>query len=354
MTVPRLARWLLGLLLLLVIATAGAGWWFWQRLEEPYKGFSEAEVFVDIPQGSGARVIGKRLAEAGVVRDELTFRAALLRSGLARDLRAGEYRFDRAARVDEIINRLVQGDVYRRLLTFREGLTIAEMAQVFAASGLGTADDFVSAASDASLIRALDPEAKTLEGYLYPETYGLPRGTPAAELARLMVSHFEKAFDEELRRAAAEQGLTVRQVVTIASLVEKETARDDERPLVGAVYRNRLKMGMGMQADPTVIFALQLAGRWDGNLSRADLDFDSPYNTYKYAGLPPGPIAAPSRASLVAALHPAEVDYLYFVSRNDGSHVFATTLAEHNRNVQQWQVQFFRERRLRGQRDQHR
>lgn len=348
MSLARIARWTLAALVLIAVVAGGVGWWFLQRLDEPYQGFPDAEIFVDIPPGSGARVIGRRLAESGVVRDELTFRAALLRSGLARDLKAGEYRFDQPARVDEVINRLVQGDVYRRLVTFREGLTVAEMAQVFAASGLGAAEDFVAAANDASPIRALDADAKTLEGYLYPETYGLPRGTPASELARLMVSHFEKAFDEELRRAAAEQRLTVRQVVTLASLVEKETAREEERPLVGAVYRNRLKMGMGMQADPTVIYALQLAGRWNGNLSRADLEYDSPYNTYKYAGLPPGPIAAPSRPSLVAAVHPAEVDYLYFVSKNDGSHVFATTLAEHNRNVQQWQVQFFRERRLRG------
>jgi UPF0755 protein len=349
MSIARIVRWTLAALVLVLIAAGGVGWWFLQRLDQPYKGFTDAEVFVDIPQGSGARVIGRRLAETGVVRDELTFRAALVRSGRARDLKAGEYRFDRPARVDEVIARLIQGDVYRRLVTFREGLTMAEMAEVFAASGLGSADDFVAASRDPSPIRALDAEAKDLEGYLYPETYGLPRGTPAAELVRLMVSHFEKAFDEGLRRAAAEQGLSVRQVVTLASLVEKETAREEERPLVGAVYRNRLKMGMGMQADPTVIYALQLAGRWNGNLSRADLEYDSPYNTYKYAGLPPGPIAAPSRPSLAAAVHPAAVDYLYFVSKNDGSHVFATTLAEHNRNVQQWQVQFFRERRLRSQ-----
>jgi UPF0755 protein len=347
MTFRRALRWILPTLLIVILAAAGVGWWFVQHLDDPYKGYSSDEVFVDIPAGAGARAIGRRLVDAGVVRDELTFRAALLRDGRARDLKAGEYRFDQPSSADAVIERLVQGDVYRRLLTFREGLTIAEMAEVFAASGLGTADAFIAAAADPSPIRALDPDAKSLEGYLYPETYGLPRGTPASELVRLMVTHFEKAFDEELRRAAAEQGLSVREVVTLASLVEKETAREEERPLVGAVYRNRLKIGMGMQADPTVIYALQLARRWNGNLSRADLQFESPYNTYRNAGLPPGPIAAPGRPSLLAAVHPAAVDYLYFVSRNDGSHVFATTLAEHNRNVQQWQVQFFRERRLR-------
>ncbi|MGE0865767.1 MAG: endolytic transglycosylase MltG, partial [Vicinamibacterales bacterium] len=132
---------------------------------------------------------------------------------------------------------------------------------------------------------------------------------------------------------------------TLASLVEKETASGDERPLVAAVYRNRMKIRMGMQADPTVIYALQKAGKYDGNLSRSDLQFDSPYNTYRYAGLPPGPIASPGRASLAATVKPAAVDYLYFVSRNDGTHVFATTLAEHNRNVQTWQVEYFRKLR---------
>ena len=160
-----------------------------------------------------------------------------------------------------------------------------------------------------------------------------------------MVAGFKKAFDAELRAAAAADGLTVRQVVTLASLVEKETASSDERPLVAAVYRNRMKIGMGMQADPTVIYALQKAGKYDGNLSRSDLQFDSPYNTYRYAGLPPGPIASAGRASLAATVKPASVDYLYFVSRNDGTHVFASTLAEHNRNVQTWQVEYFRKRR---------
>jgi UPF0755 protein len=160
-----------------------------------------------------------------------------------------------------------------------------------------------------------------------------------------MVAGFKTAFPEELRAAAKEQGLTVRQVVTLASLVEKETAAGDERPLVAAVYRNRLRIGMGMQADPTVIYALQKAGQYRGNLTRENLQFDSPYNTYRYAGLPPGPIASPGRASLVAAVKPAAVDYLYFVSKNDGTHVFASTLDEHNRNVFTWQVEYFRRQR---------
>jgi UPF0755 protein len=162
------------------------------------------------------------------------------------------------------------------------------------------------------------------------------------------VDRFQQGLSPEITAAAKERDLSVRELVTLASLVEKETGRAEERPIVAAVYANRLRIGMGLQCDPTVIYALQKAGRYDGNLRRDDLAFDSPYNTYRYAGLPPGPIAAPGQGSLAAAARPAQVPYLYFVSRNDGSHEFATTLDEHNRNVRKYQVQYFRERRLSG------
>jgi UPF0755 protein len=219
------------------------------------------------------------------------------------------------------------------------------MAAIFEEKGFGPASEFIAAASKPGPIRALDPRAPDLEGYLFPDTYTLPRRTTAEELVARMVARFEKALTPETRQLAASRGLSVRELVTLASLVEKETARAEERPLVAAVYANRLKVGMGMQCDPTVIYALERAGRYTGNLTRADLQFDSPYNTYRYAGLPPGPIAAPGQASLEAAANPATVPYLYFVSRNDGSHAFATTLDEHNRNVQEYQVRYFRERR---------
>ena len=177
----------------------------------------------------------------------------------------------------------------------------------------------------------------------------MPRDTTAAKLVGLMVGRFRQLFTSDMQQAAQALELTPRQAVTLASLVEKETAQPSERPIVAAVYVNRLKIGMGMQADPTVIYALQRAGRYDGNLRRDDLSFDSPYNTYRYAGLPPGPIASPGLASLQAAVAPAAVDYLYFVSRNDGSHVFARTLVEHNENVRQYQVLYFREQRAKAE-----
>ena len=341
----RLLKYLLLFLLIVVVVGGVAAYFGVSRIYEPYKGYDVAEVFVDVPTGAGPNAIGDRLIAAGVVRDAMTFRGALWLSGRARDLKAGEYRFDQAMTPLDVIDKIARGDVYRRLITFREGLTINEMAKVFEDSGFGKAADFVKAASDPTAIKPIDPGAPDLEGYLFPETYTLPRDTPASALVAQMVGLFEKSFTPEMRAAVQARGLTVREAVTVASLVEKETAVAAERPIVAAVYLNRQRIGMPMQADPTVIYALQRAGRYNGNIRRDDLQFDSPYNTYRYPGLPPGPIAAPGRAALAAVVQPAEVDYLYFVSKNDGSHVFARTLDEHNRNVQEWQVEYFRRQR---------
>ena len=331
-----------GLALVVCLSAAAAVALVSQRMSEPYQGFTGAEQFVDIPAGTGTAAIGRRLIDAGIVRDGMTFRTALWWTGQSRALQAGEYRFDRPASPRDVVARLARGDVYAPRITFPEGLTIEEMADLYESRAFGDAGDFVEAARDASLVRDIDPIAPDLEGYLFPETYPVPRGTPAASLVRAMVARFRATYDEGLQASAAAQGLTARQVLTLAALVEKETGQPAERPLVAAVYRNRLRIGMGLQADPTVIYALRKAGRYTGNIRRQDLQMDSPYNTYRYAGLPPGPIAAPGRASIEAALMPASVPYLYFVSRNDGSHVFAETLDEHNRNVRQYQILYFR------------
>jgi UPF0755 protein len=320
----------------------------YMRINQPYRGYEAAEQFVEIPPGAGSRAIGDRLVAAGIVRDAATYRSALWMSGEGRHLKAGEYRFDREMTPFEVIDRLARGDVYVINLTFPEGLTIAEMAKLFESHGLGPAQTFVTAAGDAQLIHAIDPAAHDLEGYVFPDTYALPRHTTAAQLMKLAIERFERVFTPEMRRDAAARQLTVRQAVTLASIVEKESARTDERPLVASVYVNRLRIRMPLQCDPTVIYALSRAGRYNGNIHREDLSIDSPYNTYRYPGLPPGPIASPGRGALEAAVHPATSEYLYFVSRNDGSHEFAKTLDEHNRNVQKYQVQYFRERRSGG------
>ena len=322
---------LVSLLVVVVLVGGGAAafvFYMVNRIQQPYKGFPEPERFVEIPSGTGAAEIRRRLVESGVVSDELAFRAALMWTGQSRALNAGEYRFERPMSVVDVVEKLARGDVYGHPITFPEGLTIREMAEIVESRGFGKADEFIKAARDGSLVNDLDPAAKDLEGYLFPETYTLPRGTPVATLVSLMVERFRDTYTTLEAKRGGKVDLSTRQIVTLASLVEKETGKAEERPLVAAVYRNRLDQNMAMQADPTVVYALVKAGTYDGNIRKRDLSFDSPYNTYKYAGLPPGPIASPGRAALEAALAPADVDYLYFVSRNDGSHAFAETLAK--------------------------
>ena len=323
---------LLVLLVVLILVAAGLAFWGRNRILSPYRGFAGPEVIVELEQGSSVAAIANRLAAEGVIPDALTFRIAARLNGYDRKLQAGEYRFAGEATPYDVMLRLAAGDTYRRPVTFPEGLTVVEMGAVFERSELGSADDFVQAAVP-SLIAELDPGAHSLEGYLFPDTYTLSRRAGAAEFVRAMVMRFGKAFDSALRDEATARGMSVRDVVTLASLIEKETGRADERATVSAVYHNRLRIGMPLQCDPTVIYALMLARKWNGNLRRVDLEMNSPYNTYRVKGLPPTPIASPGRASLEAALRPADIDYLYFVSRNDGSHVFAKTLAEPNRNV---------------------
>ena len=331
----RIATWLL-VVIVAVIGAIGAR----IALAEmrPYKGYVQSELFVDIPPGSAPASIGRRLADLGVIRDTLGFRYELARTRTSGHLQAGEYRFDRPMSVQEVVAKIARGDVYLLPITFREGLTLREMAQVFESKGFGPAADFIAAASDGQLIHGLDPAARDLEGYLFPDTYAMVRHATATQLVARMVAGFEKVLTPQLRAAAAARGLSVRELVTLASIVEKETGNPEERPLVAAVYANRLRIGMALQCDPTVIYALQRASRYDGNLTRENLHVDSPYNTYRYAGLPPGPIANPGRASLEAAAQPADVPYVYFVSRGDGSHAFASTLNEHNHNVFEFQI----------------
>jgi UPF0755 protein len=333
-------------LVLLVILGCGAlAGMAWTRLQAPYKGYTATEQFVQIPAGAGAAEIRERLVGAGVVQDGLTLRLALRWTGASRDLQAGEYRFDRPMTAVEVVSKIARGDIYGQRITFPEGLTIRDMASLYESRGLGKARDFVQAARNTALIRDLDPAASDLEGYLFPDTYTVGRTAVASQLIESMVAGFRAAYPGDARQPGDQPPLTPRQLVTLASLIEKETGKSEERPIVSAVYRNRLRIGMGMQADPTVVYALQKAGRYDGNIRKEDLSINSPYNTYKYPGLPPGPIASPGKASLDAAVQPADADFLFFVSRNDGSHVFAKTLAEHNRNVQEFQVQYFHQRR---------
>lgn len=337
-------RRLLVALGLVAAVTLAGGWYLLARARaEVYRGWSGEAVELVVEPGWSGRRIFAELAAAGVIRHPLLARAVHRFELGSPALHAGEYRFDRAATVAEVLSRLTTGDVVTYPVTIIEGLTLDETAAAILAAGFGNEADLRQAVHDPALVRDLDPEARDLEGYLYPETYRFARGTSSREVIATMVGTFRSRWRDEVVPLLA-AGTRPRQLVILASIVEKESSLDAERPLVAAVYRNRLDRGIGLYADPTIIYALKRLGRWDGNLRKTDLAMDSPYNTYRVAGLPPGPICSPAVAALRAAARPADVPYLYFVSRNDGSHVFATTLAEHNRNVEQWQRRYWRER----------
>jgi UPF0755 protein len=289
-----------------------------------------------VPPGASVRDIGIQLYGMGLVRHPVVFQAMVVVRGDQGRLRAGEYAVPGGLDLGQIVDKLVRGDVVRHVVTFPEGTSLEDMARIVAGQGMAPAE-FLAAARDPAPMRELDPEAPDLEGYVFPDTYDVSRapGAPAALVGRA-VRRFRQVIGPDLPAVKAGT-LTLRQVVTLASLVEMETARPEERPRVAAVFRNRLAKRMLLQTDPTVIYALRKGGTYDGNIRKEDLEIDSPYNTYRYPGLPPGPIASPGRASLQAAVHPAPVPDLYFVSRNDGSHEFSRTLAEHQRWVNLYQ-----------------
>lgn len=319
------------LFLLLLLAAAGAAAWVWFCIEKPYQGFAQDGVFVTVPKGASRRTVGRLLERDGVVRSAIAFEIYARRHP-RRTLEAGEYFFNHAAPGKEIFWKLANGDVYEEPFTVREGETMFDIARNLEKAKYMTAEEFLKVASDAVLIQDIAPDAKTLEGFLFPATYHLSRHPVAVELTSAMV----KRFKEEWARIAAEGGKeihAVSSVVTLASLVERETPKRDERPLVAGVFENRLRKGMLLQCDPTVSYALERIGEYKGTLTSKDLRFDSPYNTYEHTGMPPGAIGNPGGASLRAALQPAETDYLYFVANTQGGHFFAATLAQHNKNV---------------------
>ena len=312
--------------LVAVLVIAFALWFAWAALLPLQP--SETK-FVLLRPGWSTRHIAQDLQREGVIRSSAAFLMLQYAEGL-KTLKAGEYKFDEPASALDVWRRLVRGDVYARTVVVPEGYTMFDIATAVEQAGLGPAADFLTAAKgDVFLLREIDPAAQSLEGYLFPDTYQFTRIDTAHDMAAAMVHRF--------RREAQKIGLLgnadTHRIVTMASIVEKETAVAEERPLVASVYYNRLARNMALGADPTVVYAALLAGRYRGTIYQSDLQFDSPYNTYKYPGLPPGPIANPGVASLQAAMHPAQSDFLYFVSDNNGHHRFARTAEEHDRNV---------------------
>lgn len=320
-------RVLVFLFLLLIL---GVGY-VYLALYRPYQGFPSGGVYVDIPHGASLRTISRVLDENGVVRSRFAFEG-LCRSRKQRTLEAGEYYFDHPVDAFEVYDAIANGRVFVKEFVIPEGYTMFDIADLAASEGFLTRDEFLNAARDASPVRDIAPDAPTLEGFLFPATYEFPRHMTGKDMADAMV----KKFRQEWLSLPSENtlpGRNLQSVVTLASLVERETPRPEERPHVAGVFENRLRIGQPLQCDPTVAYALTLAGAYSGKLSGGDLRFASPYNTYENKGLPPGPIANPGEAALRAALDPARTDDLYFVANTEGGHFFSKTLQEHNKNV---------------------
>jgi len=310
--------------LLAVAAVAIAGWAAWTLFVPLSPG---GQKFVLLRPGYSSRKIASELRSAGVIRSENAFLLWHYWHHKGR-LKAGEYMFDKPANEIAVHRRLVHGDVYVHTVVIPEGYTMFDIAKAIEDAGLGSRQEFLTAVrSQAALINELDPEARSLEGYLFPNTYQFTRTQSMADMVAIMV----KAF----RQVAQQIGLSsdVHRTVTMASIIEKETAVPEERPIVASVYYNRLDKRIALDADPSVIYAKLIDGSYQGSLHHADMQVESPYNTYRHAGLPPGPIGNPGRSSLEAAMHPATTDYYYFVSNGNGHHRFASSLEEHNRNV---------------------
>lgn len=309
-----------------VLVAGAAAIWAETQIHQPYQGF-QAPVLIELPHGTSTRGMAAQLARAGVIRSEWQFLAARLLARGAR-LEAGEYLFEKPASATEVFGRIARGDIHFLELVVPEGFNIFDIAEALPKVRL-SGEAFLQAVKNPALIRDLDPTAGSLEGYLFPDTYRVYKHTTAEQLAGMMVMRFRQSWKK------LETNASVHDVVTLASLVEREAKRPEERPLVASVFANRLKIGMKLDCDPTTVYAALLEGRYRGTIHKSDLASSSLWNTYQHPGLPPGPISNPGLSSIRAALAPAESRYLYFVAKADGSggHTFSDSLALHEAAV---------------------
>ncbi len=326
------------LILLLVLAAAAAGTAVVLDLlayaATPAKKTAEAEVFAVSP-GEPFSALAGRLFDRGLIEMPQKFRRYARLRGFDKQVKAGEYELSAAMAPRQILSTMVEGKVRLRRLTIPEGYNLVQIAAASAAAGLASEEEFLSKAYDQALVRKMGFEAESFEGYLFPETYYFPRNLSAKQMISAMVERFRAVFLPPWQRRAEQIGFSVHEIVTLASIIEKETGAAEERPLIASVFHNRLAKGMRLESDPTVIYGIE---SFDGNLTRKHLRTPTAYNTYRMRGLPPGPIASPGRASIEAALFPAESPYLYFVSKKDGTHHFSTTYREHNAAVRKYQL----------------
>lgn len=331
----RIVLWGVPALLLLAV---GAALWAHGAMSRPHRGWDGESVEIVVEPGVDAGTVLQRLHDAGVIRHPGLVKLWLRWNGGSGSLHAGEYRFDEAASALQVLERLRNGDVLLHPVTLPEGLDLAETAHRLEAAGFGPAQRYLEIFRAPRLIADLDPEANDLEGYLFPDTYRFPGSVEPERVAEALVRRFREVGDGDFRAKAEAVGLTLRQAVTLASLVEKETSLAEERERISRVFHNRLERGMLLQCDPTVIYALKRDGITVERLTYGHLAFESPWNTYTSPGLPPGPIASPGAASLAAAVEPADGDELYFVAAPGGGHRFSRDLKSHQQAVREWRA----------------
>ncbi|HEX2694461.1 MAG TPA: endolytic transglycosylase MltG [Acidobacteriota bacterium] len=333
-----MARRILNAALLLAVALLAAATMLFVREYDAAPAGPAGKVLFEIAPGQSVRAIARNLRSEGIVRRPWAFLVGCRIFHAGRTLKAGEYEITLPIAVRDLLGKLLGGKVFLRPITVPEGLTAGEVDDLFRAAAFPIKGSFAEAAADPGPVASWDARAPDLEGYLFPDTYRFAKDTPASVVAATMAARFGKAFDGAEARRAAELRMSVREVVTLASLIEKETAVAEERPLISAVFHNRLRIGMKLDCDPTVIYALKRVGLWRGRLLLNDLKYPSPYNTYISPGLPPGPICSPGEGSLRAALRPAAGEYLYFVADADGRHAFSRSYREHLTAVRRYRA----------------
>ncbi len=305
------------------------------RYADTPAGTDNDKKIVMVLPGWGLQTISAELSDAELVKSSLKFKLFAMLKGYDKKIRAGEYQLSRSMSPREILEMMVSGKVYLHRLTIPEGYCLRQISAEVGRSGLVREKAFADAAADREFIRKKLPEASDLEGYLFPDTYYFPKGVSAQTILSAMLSRTDTVFRQEWKQRAKEMNLSVHQVLTLASVIEKETGLASERPIISSVFHNRLKLGMRLDSDPTVIYGIE---NFNGNITKKDLETPTPYNTYKIHGLPPGPIASPGASSIEAALYPADTDFLYFVAKGDGSHQFSKTLEEHRQAVKKYQL----------------
>ena len=307
---------------------AFSGLRIYSQFTEPYRGYVGEERFVDITHGSDAVAIARQLIAAGIVRNRWVFRYATWKTKSASRLQAGEYKFDSPMTAIQVLEKIMRGRVHLRTITFPEGLTLAQMAEIFGASNFGTREEFYASVQNTELVAHFDKEATDLEGYLFPDTYYFDDGVSAETVIQTMLTHSDQKWTDKMKKAADAISMSRHDIITLASIIEMEAALPEERTIISGVFHNRLRLRWRLDADPTVIYGLGSPKR---PLTKSDLKKDTPYNTYVHRGLPPGPICNPGESCILAALYPDDVPYFFFVAINNFSHHFSKSLQEHQR-----------------------